>query len=86
MCRPPSRTAYLVEAANPASTYATSRFWIGVSTAYRHSFGGNAFYDDIHNGGSNLIFVDGHVQNKNKRFFYDVSSTWDLFDINGAND
>ncbi len=85
LCRHPSKTAYLVESSSTVGVNYISRFWLPTPTR-RNSLGGNQFYDDIHNGGSNLIFVDGHAQRQNKQFFNDSSMGRELFDINGNDD
>ena len=80
-CKNPSGTAYLIETARADGYgYAT-----GLNALYhssnRHSLGGERFYDDIHNGGSNFTFVDGHVEWKNNSFFNSAGDAWALFNI-----
>ena len=85
MCKHPSKSAYLVESAHTPTIDVQSRLYLP-QASYRHSLGGNKIYDDIHSGGSNLTFVDGHVQRYSYATFSNTPVIWGLFDINGNDD
>ena len=81
-CKRPSSTAYFIERIDLNGygySVELSPIW---HVSYRHSLGGAVFYDDIHNGGSNFSFVDGHVEWKHNSFFNSAGDAWALFNIN----